>query len=46
MPAEPAESPLDDPVQADDLEGRLASLDDQEPPAFVALDLGGELRLS
>ena len=43
MPAKPAERALDDPVQADDLEGWLASLDDHETPAFVALDLGGEL---
>ena len=43
MPAEPAESALDDPVQADDLEGRLAALDDHETPVFVSFDLGGEL---
>jgi hypothetical protein len=39
----PGEGALDDPIEANDLEGRLASLDDHETPALVALDLGGEL---
>ena len=41
--AMPAERALNDPVQADDLEGWLASFDDHEAPAFVALDRGGRL---
>jgi hypothetical protein len=43
MPARPAEGALEASIQADDLEGRLAALDDHEAPAFVALDRGDEL---